>query len=190
MVTSPDLETDRLRPLAAGDADTLFSIFSDPPTVEFIEWEPFQGISQALWLLGWARTESLKEPRPVFVWGIEWRDVEESVLLGVVTLIIRDPNLREADIGYVLDRAVWGRCIATEAMRVVIEAAFVRLQLRRLTAGCHPGNAASARVLDKAGMRREGCLIQHKWEKGLWRDTVLFALLDHEFIARPPVPGA
>lgn len=58
-------------------------------------------------------------------------------------------------IGYTVDPAVAGRGVATHLARGLLSAAFERLGLRRVTAGCNADNPASARVLEKAGMRRE-----------------------------------
>lgn len=180
---SLELTTERLllRALHPHDAPALLTIFSAPQTVKHTEWEPFQTLAEAEWLVNWATNATQQEPRTVFVWGICSRDVEDTDLLGIATLTIRDPSLRQADIGYILSRPAWGRGIATEAARAVIEMGFKQLYLHRITAGCSPENKASARVLEKVGMRREGCLIQNKWEKGQWRDTVIFALLKQEY---------
>lgn len=176
---SLELTTERLllRDLHPQDAPALLTIFSDPQTVEYTEWEPFQTLADADWLVNWARNAAQQQPRTVFVWGICSRDVEDTDLLGIATLTIGDPSLRQADIGYILNRSIWGRGIATEAIHAVIETGFKQLHLHRITAGCSPVNGASVRVLEKVGMRREGCLIQNKWEKGQWRDTAIFALI-------------
>jgi len=39
---------------------------------------------------------------------------------------------------------------------------------------------ASARVLEKIGMRHEGHMREHRWQKSEWRDSLLYAILEHE----------
>jgi RimJ/RimL family protein N-acetyltransferase len=64
-----------------------------------------------------------------------------------------------AQIGYWLGTQYWGQGIATAALRAVTQHAFVRhAHLQRLFAGPFASNPASARVLEKAGYRREGIL--------------------------------
>ncbi|MBC7807402.1 MAG: GNAT family N-acetyltransferase [Akkermansiaceae bacterium] len=162
------------------DAPELFAIFSDPLTVEYTEWEPFQSISSAEWLIHWAMDAANQEPRTVFAWAIRWRSPEETKLLGIATLTVRNPSLREASVGYILDRASWGQGIATESARGVLDLAFRQLGLHRVTGSCCPENVGSVRVLEKIGMRYEGRLRQNNWEKGRWRDTTIYALLEHE----------
>lgn len=61
----------------------------------------------------------------------------------------------EVEIGYRLVRAAWGNGYATEAVCAVRDDAFDRLALPRLIALIDPGNSASIRVAEKAGMRYE-----------------------------------
>ena len=57
----------------------------------------------------------------------------------------------------------------------------------RITASCDARNAASAAVLERLGMRREGHLRESTWAKGEWTDDLLYGLLHHEWPGgRPP----
>jgi L-amino acid N-acyltransferase YncA len=51
----------------------------------------------------------------------------------------------------------------------------------RITASCDARNAASAGVLEKLGMRREGHLRKSTWAKGEWTDDLLYGLLREEW---------
>jgi RimJ/RimL family protein N-acetyltransferase len=55
--------------------------------------------------------------------------------------------------------------------------AFEELRVYRVYATCSPENSASARVLEKIGMRREGYLRENLEAKGRRRDSLLFAKL-------------
>jgi len=63
-----------------------------------------------------------------------------------------------ADIGYVLSRSLWGRGYMTEAANAVVEWAINLDFVYRVWAVCDVENKASARVLEKVGMQREGIL--------------------------------
>ena len=52
-----------------------------------------------------------------------------------------------------LDRASWGRGLATEASTAVIDYAFDELGFRELLASTDPPNRASIRVMERLGMR-------------------------------------
>jgi len=77
--------------------------------------------------------------------------------------------------------AVCAWLYATEAARALLTFGFGQLRLHRIFATCDPANTASARVLEKIGMQREGLLREHEWVKGRWRDSFLYAILDHEW---------
>ena len=106
-----------------------------------------------------------------------------GTLIGVCALLIRYDELRHGELLYVLNRPYWGQGYATEAARALLGLGFSELDLHRIYATCRPANVASWRVMEKLGMRREGHLVQHRWMKGRWQDSLLYAILDHEWQA-------
>jgi len=75
---------------------------------------------------------------------------EDGALVGAIGLTPRESAL--AELGYWIGKPFWGRGYATEAARAAIAHGFARLGLRAIEAGVRPGNAASIRVQEKAGM--------------------------------------
>jgi ribosomal-protein-alanine N-acetyltransferase len=73
------------------------------------------------------------------------------------------------------------RGIATEAARMLLRIGFAKMNLHRMFATCLPENPASARVLEKIGMRKEGCQRQSLKIHGVWRDCFLYAILREEW---------
>src|SRR5262245_48465484 len=65
------------------------------------------------------------------------------------------PAEGEVGFGYMLHRAIWGQGYASEAARAVVDFGFEALSARQVSAWCFEGNRASARVLEKAGLRLE-----------------------------------
>lgn len=93
------------------------------------------------------------------------------------------PTGTEAVIGYIVDPDFAGRGVATDLARGLLAAAFGPLGLRRVTASCNADNPASARVLEKAGMRREQHGIQDSWHAELgWVDGYTYAILAREWV--------
>jgi RimJ/RimL family protein N-acetyltransferase len=78
-----------------------------------------------------------------------------------------EPAHRRAELGYWIGVPYWGHGYATEAAAAVVQYGFDTLGLQRIYASHFSGNVASARVLQKIGMRHEGRLRSHifKWEK-------------------------
>ena len=88
------------------------------------------------------------------------------------------------ELGYDLDRTYWGLGYMTEAARAVVGCEFTTLNLHRIFAECHPANAASMRIMQKLGTIYEGHLRENVWVKGNWWDTIIYAILEHEWQAR------
>lgn len=85
---------------------------------------------------------------------------------------------RTAEIGYWLGRRFWGRGITTDAVRAVTRHAFDALGLHRVFAVPFAHNAASARVLEKAGYVREGLMHRSAIKDGVILDQWLYATYD------------
>jgi RimJ/RimL family protein N-acetyltransferase len=94
------------------------------------------------------------------------------------------PNRTEGLIGYIVEPGWAGRGVASDLARGLLSAAFDHLGLRRVTATCNADNPASARVLEKVGMRRERHGIEDSWHAELgWVDSYQYATLAREWHA-------
>ena len=103
---------------------------------------------------------------------------------GDVTLMLGPPEHRQGEIGFVFDPAHQGHGYATEAARAVLELAFGVYELHRVYGRLEARNVASARVLEKLGMRHEAHLIENEYIKGEWQSELAYALLEAEWRAR------
>ncbi len=64
----------------------------------------------------------------------------------------RRDNPERVDLGYRLRRSAWGKGHATEGSRALIRKGFAELGVRRVVAETMAVNAASRRVMEKAGL--------------------------------------
>jgi RimJ/RimL family protein N-acetyltransferase len=105
---------------------------------------------------------------------------ETGELAGVMGLIVNREHNR-AEIGYWIGVPYWGRGYATEAGRAVVGHAFEGLGLNRVHAEVFARNPASARVLQKIGMRHEGTQRAHivKWGEAM--DVEAYGMLRGEW---------
>lgn len=173
------LWTDRLilREYVAEDFEDMFAYESDPLVVQYVCYGPYS--REECWQqLSYHIEHQTAVPRIYFHLGIVQR--EEERLIGWCGLEVISRENQEAELGYALHRNYWGHGYMTEAAQVVIEAGFEQLNLHRIFATCSPANTGTVRVLEKVGMRYEGCLMEQKWCRGEWRDTAVYALLAHE----------
>src|SRR5690606_26565150 len=103
-------------------------------------------------------------PRRVFDLAVVLRD--EQRLIGRCGLKVADAAQREGALWYILHPAYWGRGFIPEAARALLAFGFGELGLHRVIVDCDPGNAASIRVAEKLGMRREAHFVENAWIKG------------------------
>jgi len=90
---------------------------------------------------------------------------------------------RTAEVGFVAHPDHHGRGYTTEAVGELLRIAFEELEMHRIVGHTEARNTASARVMEKLGMRREGHLIENGWVKGEWQSELIYAMLDHEWRA-------
>ena len=164
------LETPRLllRPFAQADAEDLFDYAGDPRVGP---------------IAGWPAHGSVEESREIIstvfaapnVFAVVLR--ETGRVVGTIGFIWIDDEHNCAEIGYSLAQEYWGRGLMTEALRAMLEFAFVRLHLNRVEAMFDVRNRASGRVMEKCGMRREGLLRQKLYNKGEYVDVEIWAIL-------------
>ena len=113
---------------------------------------------------------------------VELRATDE--LVGHVNVMITPDQPRQGEIGFIVHPGHQGRGYATEAARALIARCFEHFDLHRVCGRLESRNAASARVLEKLGMRREAHLIENEWVKGEWQSEAIYALLAREWEAR------
>jgi ribosomal-protein-alanine N-acetyltransferase len=118
-----------------------------------------------------AHAESNEQPTSFAI------DVAGEVIGGIGLRLNEDVERISAEIGYWIGRAYWGRGIATDAVRAVTEHAFATRELTRIYALPFAENAASIRVLEKAGYLREGLLRRSAIKDGVVRDQLLYAVV-------------
>lgn len=91
---------------------------------------------------------------------------------------------RHAELGYWLGVPFWGQGYATEASREMLRYGFEELRLHRIFASHFKNNPNSGRVLQKLGMRHEGCQREHIHKLGQILDLELYGLLRREWERR------
>ena len=171
-----------LREIHEDDWPALLHCLGDPETVRYTEFEPFTEAS-ARWLVQWALEKKQEQPRTVFAFGLTV--LPDAPIVGIATLTIRDLDLGEADVGVIIGRGHWNSGYGAAAVRALLTLGFETLHLHRITGECDPENFGSARVLEKAGMVREGHLRGHRYQKGRWVDRLLYAILDGDWLMLP-----
>jgi ribosomal-protein-alanine N-acetyltransferase len=163
-----------LREFRSSDAAAAYAWVGDPDAVRYVPLGPLDRAG-AVEYVEQLITEAKREPREAYTLAIVERSSGEVV--GSVALGIDSRAHRRAELGYILRRDRWGRGYAGEAASLVVGFAFDQLAMNRVWAVCDPENPASTRVLEKCGMTCEGRLHEDLLVHGLWRDSLLYAIV-------------
>jgi ribosomal-protein-alanine N-acetyltransferase len=103
---------------------------------------------------------------------------DDHLMLGGLTLAnIRRGVAQAGSIGYWVGAPFARQGVMSAAVRALIPFCFDTLRLHRLEAACIPGNAASIRLLEKAGFTREGYARDYLCINGVWQDHLLYGRL-------------
>jgi ribosomal-protein-alanine N-acetyltransferase len=180
MKQQPTITTERLilRPYRPEDAPELQRLIGERDVVARLTDVPFpyeDGMAEE-WIGG--RQESFEKGNAVDL-AITHR--EEGYLIGGTSLMnINQPSQR-AEIAYWLGKPYWRKGYGTEAARAIVKYGFETLGLHRIN-GRHFGrNLASGRVLQKIGMKHEGCQRQAYKKWGKFEDFELYGILRSEY---------
>ena len=111
--------------------------------------------------------------------GFAFAIVLGSRVIGSIG-IVRQENIHRqtAELGYYLAEEYWGQGLMTEAVKKACQAVFEKSDILRIFAEPFVGNAASCRVLEKAGFQYEGTLRSNAVKNGRVVDMKLYALLN------------
>lgn len=109
-------------------------------------------------------------------------DADSDELAGMIRLsqVARGP-FQNAYLGYSIAERHNGKGWMSEAVRLMLDIAFGRLELHRVQANVMPRNAPSIRVLEKNGFRREGYSPLYLCINGVWEDHVNFAMTVEDY---------
>ncbi|KAA0689562.1 N-acetyltransferase [Neorhizobium sp. P12A] len=170
-----EFETKRylVRRIRPSDADAIFAGWSsDPEVTKYLIWPPHTDISQT-------RDFAERGDR-------DWRDgVSFPAVISpldapqmLIGMVHPRPLARRVSYGWLIRRDHWGQGVASEVVAYTVDHALSHPAIFRAEATCDVDNIASARVMEKAGMVREGLLRRHGLHPNVSdepRDSFLYA---------------
>lgn len=177
------LHTQRLllRELAPGDLRDIHRMnsFSEVDQYNTLGLPESIAVTEKL-LRNWL-VEQEAFPRLHYVFGI--MDIASDTFIGTIGLRLGKPNYRIAEVWYKFLPAQWGKGYATEALKELLRFGFRDRNLHRIEAGCAVENIGSIKVLEKAGMTREGRKRKILPIRGEWVDNYEYAMLEEDFMS-------
>lgn len=167
-----------LRPYEDHDFNDYHALYSRPDVATYLYWEPGDA-DKVRAAFAKRKLQSVWREQNPFVLGVELKD--EAKVVGEVVLIWLNQEHRAGELGFVLHPDYHGRGYAAEASQAMLALGFSTFELHRISGRCDVRNTASARLMERLGMRREAHFVANEWVKGEWTSEFVYALLQHEW---------
>jgi len=174
------LETERLslRPWQLSDLDDFYEYAKNPNVGPKAGWEPHTSkeITREILQLFMERKN---------VWAMICK--ENGKVIGSIGL---HEDKKRADInakmiGYVLSETYWGKGLMSEAVKCVINYAFLEMKLDLISVYHYPSNNPSKSVIEKCGFSYEGTLrCASTIYDGTIKDDVCYSITRNEYYDR------
>ena len=172
----------QLRLFDERDLDAVYDIERRPEVARYLYWEARTRDEARAALDRRIQKTSLDDDAAVLRLAVVRRDTGE--LIGDFSLALRSREDRQGEIGFMFHPDHQGQGYAAEAGRAVLELGFGTYDLHRIYGSCDARNAASARLMERLGMRLEATLRETEFVKGTWCDELVYAILADEWRQR------
>jgi RimJ/RimL family protein N-acetyltransferase len=174
------IETNRLtiRKFQESDANAFSKLAKNEEITRFLYWGPLDYEESKKYVLRAIKLTETARPRK-YILAVTLQD---GTLIGSVFLYIRNFTNRLAEISYLLDTDFWGKGYGSETLQATLKWAFQDLKMHRIFARADQANNRSVELLKRNHFVPEGLLRKDLIIKGKWRDSLIFSLLEDEFV--------
>lgn len=171
------IKTERLelRPLELSHAEQLLPIWSDEEVVKTTYIYGINTVEDCENRIARVINNAMSRDNNLGPYAIFYGDN----LIGIVGAT-RD-SAYEYGLAYHLGKEYWGQGFATEAAKAVVDEAFRVMDIIRVSADALTTNPASSRVLEKVGMKYEGCQRMKFHRNGVHGDFNIYSILRSEY---------
>jgi len=148
------IESERIKftQMRVENTNAIHVMASDPEVSQYIGW-PLTKTSEET--LDYVNEMLRREEAGTFKYA-NIVDKQFGRVIGNVMLFGHDQGARHAEIGYVIDKSLWGKGLGTEVIQLVMDHAFGPMGLRKLHARVVSENIGSAKILEKNNFAVEG----------------------------------
>ena len=165
----------RLRPISLSDAPAIFEYAKIPKVSQYTLWEPHNTIADTEAFIKDYVFLRYRNQEPEAL-GIA-RKENEKLIIGTVGCFWVNRSSNSMELAYALAEPHWGKGIAAEASKAVINYVFSDFPAIRIQARCKAENTASRRVMEKIGMQFEGTQRSSLHHRSRYWDMHYFSVL-------------
>jgi RimJ/RimL family protein N-acetyltransferase len=171
-----------LRPFVDKDLDALYEIESNEDVTRYLYWGPRSREEARKALQRRKKMIAIDDRSDALRLAALLPD--SDTLVGDFSLQRTSREHNQGEIGFILNPAHQGQGYGTEGAELLLRLGFEELNLHRIVGRCDGRNLASARLMERLGMRREAHLRENEFVKGEWTDELVYAMLASEWHAR------
>lgn len=181
MENTKQLETDRLILRKFNDNDYIKmneNWATDANVTKYVSFEPHKDYEETKQIVsGWIK----EYDNGSYNWVVELKDNNE--IIGNISVIELSKKHNNCELGYVFGSKFWGKGYATESLKAVLYYLINECNFHLVEAKHHASNPASGRVMEKAGMKKDGVLRQRRKNKIVdgYDDIVVYSIMKEDF---------
>ncbi len=175
-------EKTRLRAIEREDIPTFVRWLNDPEVRQYLEmYLPMSRAEEEQWFEAYLKNSSSR------IFAIETEDGES---IGNVGLHEIDWKNRSASLGIVIaEKEYWGRGYGSDAIVALVDFAFREMNLHRIQLSVYEFNQRAKRCYEKCGFHEEGRAREAFYSDGRYHDSLLMAILRHEYLNEESLRG-
>jgi RimJ/RimL family protein N-acetyltransferase len=175
-----NIQTDRLnlQEISWDDLEIIHQLHSIPEVDEFNTLGIPENLDKTRNVIQADIDDQKQSARSRFCWKAILKETDEFI--GIAGMTLSNDRFKMGEFYYKLFPEFWGKGLATEMAKALINFGFEEYKLHRIEAGVATQNVASIRVLEKAGMTQEGVRRKILPIRGEWKDNFHYAILEED----------
>jgi len=170
-----------LRPIQRADLARLWELLEDFEVALLSETGPVLPVSLARYEARFDQ-EAAEPPRDQTWFAVE----ADQQVIGQIGLYRIDHFNRRCELGISLGRAYWGKGFGQDAVRTLVDYAFMHLNMNRVSLQVLADDPRALGAYRKVGFVEEGRLRQQAWVQGRFEDELLMAVVREDWESRGP----
>lgn len=175
------IETKRLilRRFTLLDCENVFNNWASSERVtKFLTWEPHKNVEETKKVISqWI--ENYQNCSDFYNWAIILKD--DGICYGSISVVSVNDKTKSVETGYALSQKLWGKGIMTEAYKAVISYFFEKVGVLRIHSKHDVLNPASGKVMEKAGLIKEGLLRKAGYNNQGICDVYVYSILKEDY---------
>ena len=182
MDNTKTLETERLilRKFNENDYVKMYENWaSDDNVTKYVSFKPHEDYEETKQIVSeWINDYN----NGSYNWVVELKENHE--IIGNISVIKISKKHNNCELGYVFGSKFWGNGYATESLKAVLKFLLNECDFYLVEAKHHSSNPASGRVMEKAGMKKDGILRARRKNKNIdgYDDLVVYSMVKEDLM--------